>query len=149
MTDFYYHRHNHITLTHSLTHSLRSSLTHSLWHSLAHHDPHSLTCSLIMRGVADSGGALVHAMLADTAGMIFCFLYDQSGLASRTVTLLSHHHPMKCSSHTRNASDKIVEMRPHCMLCNVRASYSIKCCRVALCLDGKDDKPSCWKVYHT
>ena len=110
--------------THSLTHSLRSSITHSLRHSLAHHDPHSLTCSLIMRGVADSGGALVHA--GGHRGRDLCFLSDQSGLASRTVTLLSHHHPMKCSLHTRNARDKIVDMRPHCKLCNERASNSFE-----------------------
>jgi len=36
MTDFYYHRHNHITLTHSFTHSLTHLLAHSITHSLTH-----------------------------------------------------------------------------------------------------------------
>jgi hypothetical protein len=86
---------------------------------------------------------------ADDDDGVSVMKYIRLGSALERQPSQSDHHPMKWSSRALDERGRRVDMRPHCKLCNARASYSCECCRVALCLDGKDGKPSCWKLYHT
>ena len=149
MTDLYHHRHNHITLTHSLTHSLTSALTYSLTAALTRPSRPSLTYLFTHHaGRGRFGRRIGTCWRTPRARSFVSFLIN---LASRQelYPCESDHHPVKWSSRAQNASDQLVDMRPHCLMCSARASYSCECCRVGLCLDAKGDQISSWKNCYT